>query len=165
MSYQEPWLRGPIEGIIPELQPLAHELVFAKEELAKIFAALNDDVVWQSPRGVATIGYHIRHSAGSTFRMLTYIRGESLSAADLERLQAERVADPALTAADLLRIANEALDAALAAARTTTAPQLDEAREVGRAKLPSNVRGLFYEIAVHTSRHVGQIATTAKLLA
>jgi hypothetical protein len=164
MSTPEPWLRGPVDGFIPELQPFAHELMFAKEELARIFAALNDDIVWQSPRGTATIGYHVRHCAGSTMRMLTYIREESLSAVQLAQLQAEKSPDPALGKNDLLGIITDALDAALAAGRMMTADRLDQPREVGRQRLPSTVRGLLYEIAIHTSRHVGQIATTAKLL-
>jgi hypothetical protein len=41
---------------------------------------------------------------------------------------------------------------------------MTQPRAVGRQQLPSNVRGLLYEVAIHTSRHVGQIATTAKLL-
>jgi hypothetical protein len=164
MSAPEPWLRGPVDGFIPELQPFAHELLFAKEELERIFDTLNDDVVWQSPRGTATIGYHVRHCAGSTMRMLTYIRGESLSAEQLAQLPEEKKPDPGLGKNDLLRIIVDALDAALAAGRAMTAGQLGEPREVGRQRLPSTVRGLVYEIAIHTSRHVGQIATTAKLL-
>ena len=164
MSTPEPWLRGPVDGFIPELQPFAHELLFAKEELGRIFAALNDDAVWQSPRGTATIGYHVRHCAGSTMRMLAYIRGESLSAEQLAQLQDEKNPDTTLGKNDLLRIIQDALDAALAAGRTMTADRMSQPREVGRKRLPSTVRGLLYEIAVHTSRHVGQIATTAKLL-
>jgi hypothetical protein len=164
MSAPEPWLRGPVDGFIAELQPFAHELLFAKEELARIFATLNDDVVWQSPRGTATVGYHARHCAGSTMRMLTYIRGDSLSAEQLAEVEAERNPDPMLGKSDLLRIINDALDAALVAGRAATADELSRPREVGRKRLPSTVRGLFYEIAIHTSRHVGQIATTAKLL-
>jgi hypothetical protein len=164
MSAPEPWLRGPVDGFIAELQPFAHELLFAKEELERIFATLNDDVVWQSPRGTATIGYHARHCAGSTMRMLTYIREEPLSPDQLAQIEAEKEPDPVLGKNDLLRIIVSALDAALAAGRTMTPDQLDQPREVGRKRLPSTVRGLLYEIAIHTSRHVGQIATTAKLL-
>ena len=165
MNQPEPWLRGPVEGFIAELQPFAHELLFAKEELTDIFERMNDDVVWQSPGSIATIGYHVRHCSGSTLRMLTYLRGESLSAQQLADLAAEKTPDPAMTKADLFNIAIHAIDAALAAGRTATAADLDQPRAVGRQQLPSTVRGLFYEIAVHTSRHVGQIATTARLLA
>jgi hypothetical protein len=164
MSEPEPWLRGPVDGFIPELQPFAHELLFAKEELTRIFAQLNDDVVWQSARGTATIGFHIRHCAGSTMRMLTYMREQSLSADQITQMEAEKIPEPALGKDDLLRIAIGALDAALDAGRTITADHMSQPRSVGRKRLPSSVRGLLYEIAIHTSRHVGQIATTAKLL-
>ena len=36
---------------------------------------------------------------------------------------------------------------------------------VGRAKLPSNTIGLLVHAAEHTARHVGQLMTTAKVLA
>ena len=165
MSQEEPWLRGPVDGVIAELQPVAHELLFAKEELDKIFARVADQHVWRQPANVASIGYHIRHCSGSTLRMLTYARGQSLSEAQFAQLKAEKTADPSLGAADLLAIAHDAIDQALHFVRNTTPSQLDEVRLVGRKQLKSNVRGLLSEIAIHTSRHVGQIATTAKIVA
>ena len=161
---EEPWLRGPVAGIIAELQPAAHELIFAREELERIFAAIADDMVWQRPHGIASIGYHIRHCAGSTHRMLIYARGRMLSPGQLQQLADEKDADPRLGAADLLRIATDAIDAALAFIRNTKAAQLDEERLVGRKQIRTNLRGLLYEIAIHTARHVGQLATTAKVL-
>jgi hypothetical protein len=161
---EEPWLRGPVPGICAGLQPLAHELLFAREELERIFATLDDDVVWQTPGGAASIGYHIRHCSGSTMRMLTYLRGKALSDEQWLQLKAEQVPDPEMGAATLLTIANDAIEAALDAARRTAEEDLDLPRQVGRKLLPSTVRGLFYEIAIHTSRHVGQIATTARIL-
>lgn len=164
MSQEEPWLRGPVEGVIAELQPVAHELIFAREELARLFAHIPDAHVWLTPGGAASIGYHVRHCAGSTLRMLTYARGESLSDEQFRQLKAEREPDTQLTSADLLRIAEQAIVAALTFVRQTTRDQLDEVRLVGRKQLRSNVRGLLYEIAIHTSRHVGQIATTARIV-
>jgi DinB superfamily len=164
MSEQEPWLSGPVDGVIAELQPVAHELLFAKEELDRIFADVRDDQLWQTPNGAASIGYHVRHCSGSTLRMLTYARGQALSDAQFQQLAAEKQPDTSLAAADLLRIAHAALDEAMTFVRATSAGQLDEVRLVGRKKLSSNVRGLLYEIATHTSRHIGQIATTARIL-
>jgi hypothetical protein len=161
---EEPWLRGPVPGIIAGLQPFAHEMMFAREELDRIFATLDDDVVWQTPAEIASIGYHIRHCSGSTMRMLTYMRGKSLSDEQWQELKAEQVPDPEMSASRLLQVANDAIDAALLVARETSDQDLDLPRQVGRKQLPSTVRGLFYEIAIHTSRHVGQIATTAKIL-
>lgn len=159
----EPWLRGPVAGVITELQPVAHALIYAREELARIFARVSDEQVWRTPNGAASIGYHVRHGSGSIMRMLTYARGEALDDEQLAQLKAEKAADPALSAADLQRIGNAAIDAALDFVRATTADQLDAPRLVGRKQLPSTVRGLLYEIAVHTARHVGQVATTAKI--
>jgi hypothetical protein len=161
---EEPCLRGPVEGVIPELQPIVHDLLFSKEELERIFAKLADEHVWQTPQGIASIGYHVRHCSGSTMRMLTYARGQSLSDQQFEEYKQESVADPAIRKDDLFRIANAAIDAALAFVKQVEPAALDETRLVGRKKLPSNVRGLLHEIATHTSRHVGQIATTARIV-
>jgi len=164
MSDQEPWLSGPVAGVSVELQPVAHELLFAKEELDRIFPMLRDEHVWQTPNGAASIGYHVRHCSGSTLRMLTYARGDSLSDEQFQQLAAEKMPDPSLSAADLLRIAQGAIDEALAFVKTVDSSQVDEVRLVGRRKLTSSVRGLAYEIALHTSRHIGQIATTARVV-
>jgi hypothetical protein len=161
---EEPWLRGPVEGVIAELQPMVHELVFAREELTALFDRLTDDDVWETPNGVASIGYHVRHCSGSTMRMLTYAQNKSLSDEQFQQMAEEEEANPAITKSRLLAIATTAIDEAIAFAKKTTAAELNEPRKVGRKQLPTNVRGLMYEIAVHTARHVGQIATTAKLL-
>ena len=161
---EEPWLRGPVAGVDVQLQPAAHDLLFAHEELARVLATLRDDQLWQTPNGAASIGYHVRHCAGSTMRLLTYARGEALSEAQLPQIPAEKTPDPTLNAADVLRIGHAAIDAALDFIRSTSAAQLDEPRLVGRKRLESNVRGLIYQIVVHTARHVGQIATTARVL-
>jgi uncharacterized damage-inducible protein DinB len=161
---EEPWLRGPVADVVGELQPVAHALLFAREELVRIFASLRDDQIWQTPRGAASIGYHVRHCSGSTMRMLTYARGEGLSDQQFAALKAEKVPDPTLTIAELLQIANQAIDAALDFVRATSATELDEPRLVGRRRLPTTVRGLLNEIVVHTARHIGQIATTARIL-
>ena len=53
---------------------------------------LTNDELWASPGGVAPVGFHLRHLAGSTDRLLTYARGFDLLikraeeyAADLEQ--------------------------------------------------------------------------------
>jgi hypothetical protein len=39
-----------------------------------------------------------------------------------------------------------------------------EPRAVGRARLPSTVLGLIFHAAEHTTRHVGQLITTLKVV-
>jgi hypothetical protein len=67
-------------------------------------------------------------------------------------------------AAVLLASLDRQVDAALAQLRATDAATLLDRREVGRARLPSTVVGLLVHAAEHTSRHVGQIVTTAKIV-
>ncbi|HEY0673580.1 MAG TPA: DinB family protein [Longimicrobiales bacterium] len=164
MSSAEPWLRGPVEGVTPQLQPIAHALLFAREELERMLPPLSAEQVWLRPGNIAPIGYHVRHCMGSVRRMLTYARGAALSDEQFAELKAEKADAPEMDGAALWQLAQEVLDETIAALRAMSPERLDEPRVVGRKQLPSNVRGLFSEIAVHTARHVGQIATTAKLL-
>ena len=164
MSEPEPWLRGPVAGVSAELQPAAHSLLYAREQIEHACAQLDNDTLWRSPNGAAPIGFHLRHLAGSIMRMLTYARGESLSAEQRAQLDAEKLADASLDAREAARIARDAIDAALDFIRATQAATLEQPRFVGRKRLPSNVRGLIFEIALHTARHVGQIATSARIV-
>lgn len=164
MSTQEPWLCGPVAGVPAGLQPVAHALLFAREELERILPPLTAQQVWRRPGDIAPIGYHVRHCMGSIERMLTYLRGEALTSEQFAALKSEKEDLPNMDGEALLQLSIRTLDQAMNAVRAMSNEQLDEPRAVGRKRLPSTVRGLFSEIAVHTARHVGQIATTAKLL-
>jgi 2-iminoacetate synthase ThiH len=60
---------------------------------------------------------------------------------------------------------SEAIRRAHAQLRATTEGELLTVRLVGRAKLPSTTIGLLVHAAEHTARHVGQLMTTAKVVA
>lgn len=164
MSQPEVWLRGPIDGIPPMLQPVAHSLLQCREELTSCLAGVAAERIWHHPSGGASIGFHVRHAAGSLDRLFTYARGEPLSAEQRAALQAEN--DPGQTpgATELLAGFNAAVDHALEQLRTTDEQTLTLPRFVGRARLPSTVVGLLFHAAEHTQRHAGQVVTTAKLL-
>jgi uncharacterized damage-inducible protein DinB len=66
---------------------------------------------------------------------------------------------------DLVNHATGQIDRALDQVRGTTREQLLDFRGVGRARLPSNVLGLLFHAAEHSTRHTGQLITTAKILA
>lgn len=162
----EVWLRGPIAGVPALLQPVAHSLLQCREELRACVDGLTPEQIWARPAAAATIGFHARHAAGSLDRLFTYARGESLSRAQAAALTAE--ADPDLrpaAGAALIAAFDEAVDRALEQLRTTDEASLTSARGVGRAQLPSTVVGLLFHAAEHAQRHVGQLVTTAKLLA
>lgn len=161
----EAWLRGPLEGIDPYLMPAAHALTQAREELAIAVDALTPQEIWQRPGGVAAIGFHLRHLAGSTDRLLSYARGEMLTDEQMAYLRTEgESGDPALGVPELLAGAQAAIDRALAQIATTSRESLLEVRGVGRKRIPSTTIGLLFHVAEHAARHVGQVVTTAKFI-
>jgi hypothetical protein len=159
------WLRGPIEGISPPLQPVAHALLQANEDVQNVVPSLADDLVWARPGGAASIGFHATHSLGSLDRLFTYARGESLNEAQLATLAREKTLDASTgSAKQLATHFAVGVERALVQLRSTREADLFAPREIGRAKLPSTVIGVLFHAAEHTAGHVAQITTTAKIL-
>ena len=165
MSEPEVWLRGPIENVAPMLQPVAHSLLQCRSEVRGILPDLAPAQLWARPGGAASVGYHVRHTIGSLHRLLTYARGEPLSAAQLAALREEGRPDERDGIQNaLVTEFDAAVERALAQVSATDPSTLLEPREVGRARLPSTVLGLLFHAAEHTQRHVGQLVTTAKVV-
>lgn len=165
MSEPEVWLRGPVPGIPPFLQPAAHGLLQCRAEVRATLPSLTAEQIWQRPAGAASIGYHARHAVGSLDRLLTYARGEQLSPAQLDALRSEGREEPGeRLGARLAEEFDAAVERALAQLRATSDATLLEPREVGRGRLPSTVIGLLFHAAEHTQRHVGQLVTTARIV-
>ncbi|MGH7720205.1 MAG: DinB family protein [Gemmatimonadaceae bacterium] len=161
----EVWLRGPVPGVPPLLQPAAHSLLQCREEVASTIVGLTADEIARRLHGAATIGFHVRHAIGSLDRLFTYARGEQLSDAQRAALAAEGATDVAPVAdVDLIAAFDEAVERALRQLRATPESTLLDARGVGRAQLPSTVLGLLFHAAEHTQRHVGQAVTTARMI-
>jgi GNAT superfamily N-acetyltransferase len=157
----EAWLRGPLAGFEPVLMPAAHALVQAREDIQRAADATIDEL-WRRPGGAASAGYHLQHLAGSLDRLLTYARGESLTEAQRTALAQEGT--PGAEHAALVAQASRAIDRALDQIRNTAPETVFEGRAVGRAKLPATVLGLIFHAAEHTTRHVGQLITTLKVV-
>jgi len=164
MSKPEVWLRGPVEGIAPLLQPVAHSLLQSREEMEAQLAVLTPDELWHQPSGAASAGFHARHAAASLDRLFTYARGQELSDAQWSVLKAETTPDPSLDAATLRAGFDAMVERALEQLRSTDAQKLTDVRHVGRARLPSTALGLLFHAAEHTQRHLGQIATVVKIV-
>jgi hypothetical protein len=165
-SEPEPWLRGPVPDIAPLLQPVAHALLQALEDIRRAVSPLAHDQLWARPGGAAPVGFHVRHAAGSLDRLFTYARGEMLSKTQLATLKAETApeAQGNATGDELVAALQAQVERALAQLRATPVDRLSEPREVGRARLPSTVLGLLFHGAEHTQRHAGQTVTTAKIV-
>jgi uncharacterized damage-inducible protein DinB len=157
----EPWLRGPLEGVDPYLMPAAHALTHAGEDLARAVAELPADALWTRPGGAASVGFHLRHIAGSIDRLLAYARGEALTDAQRDAARAEADATDG-DVASLLAGARAAVERALAQIRATPRDTLLDPRAVGRAGLPSTVLGLLFHVGEHAQRHTGQLIATAR---
>ena len=161
----EVWLRGPMPGIQPYLQPAAHTLQQVREDIEAAIRDLTPDQLWHRPGGAAAIGFHLHHLPGSLERLLTYSRGESLSPGQLARLASERTVHEDRPGLDALvtRLTGE-IENALDYLRTIPMEALLEHRDVGRKKLPSTTMGLIFHGAEHSSRHAGQIVTLARVV-
>lgn len=161
----EVWQRGPVEDVPALLQPVAHALLQAREELTDLLADFPDALLWERPAGVASPAFHLQHLSGVLDRVFTYARAEALSPYQLEQLHAEDIASQAgVTAKSLLARFYEQVDKAIEQLKNTDENTLTEFRGVGRKLLPSTVIGLLVHGAEHTMRHVGQLIVTVKIL-
>lgn len=166
MSARPVWLLGPVPGVPPLLQPVAHALLEAKEDVEHLLPSLAIHILWQRPIGAASVGFHLVHAAGSLDRLFTYARGSMLDAAQLAMLAAEKSLDEGFgDASTVMAHFGGTVDRAIEQLRGTSESVLTAPREVGRGKLPSTVIGLLVHAGDHTYRHVGQAITTARLLA
>jgi len=162
---QPPWLRGQIAGVPALLQPVAHALIDADEDVQKVVPSLSSAAIAARPGGAASVAYHVTHAMGSLDRLFTYARGEALSETQMRALQAEKTLDVGTTSArQLAEEFSAAVERAHAQLRATSEAELLETRLVGRSKLPSTTLGLLVHAAEHTARHIGQIVTTAKIV-
>lgn len=160
----EVWLRGPLAGVPPLLQPVAHALLQAREEVHELLAGFPAARLAERPLGLASVGFHLRHLAGVLDRTFTYARGTALSETQLAYLAAEGQppTHPGAVAELVAQFASQ-VDAAIAQLKATPESSLPEWRGVGRAQLPSTVIGLLVHAAEHTTRHVGQLLVTARV--
>ena len=164
-SRPEVWLRGPIPGVPPLLQPVAHALLQVREEIPALLHGFPETELWSRPAGVASVGFHLQHVPGVVDRLFTYARGEPLTPEQLEVRRNEGLAPhPDASLQELIRSLERAVDAALEQLRATPEVVLSEPREVGRDLLPSTVFGLLVHAAEHTQRHLGQLLVTARVL-
>lgn len=165
MPTTEYWLRGPVEEVIPFLQPVAHALLQVRDDVADAIAPLSTAQLWRRPGQAASVGFHVKHLAGSLDRLFTYARGDQLTPEQVTALKAEAVAgEPPADAPTLTTLLEHRIDSALAQVRGTPEADLLVERRVGRQGLPSNTLGLLFHAAEHATRHAGQIITTAMIV-
>lgn len=164
MASTEWWQRGPIEGVPPVLQPVAHILLQVRESVGELVENLTEEEWNARPANVASCAFHVRHIAGVIDRLFTYARGQQLSP---EQLAAIRQEGAPLALADVpvaLSTVDARIDAAIDELRTIDVSTLGDFRGVGRARLPSTVIGCLVHGAEHSMRHVGQLSVTSRIV-
>ncbi|MEO7800823.1 MAG: DinB family protein [Ginsengibacter sp.] len=160
----EVWQRGPLPNIPPLLQPVAHALLQAREEIEDLMTDFDDKLLWGKPAGLASPAFHLQHLSGVLDRVFTYARAELLSADQLSHLKAEGEISTAVNINALVSRFNRQVDEALVQLKNTDEKTLTDFRGVGRQQLPSTVIGLLFHAAEHTMRHVGQLLVTISIL-
>ena len=154
----EPWLRGTLGEVDAVKRQVLHALELAGEDVDRWCAPLTEKELELRPFGLAPVGFHLRHMARSLDRLLTYAKGNQLSAEQLAGLSSEMMASGAL---EMFRAG---LPLAMERLRGFDPDGYEDPRSVGRQNLPSTVGGLLVHCAEHTQRHLGQAITMAKLV-
>ncbi len=161
----EVWLRGPLPDVPALLQPVAHALLQAREEINALMADADESILWQKPAGMASPGFHLQHLTGVLDRLFTYAKGNMLTPEQLDALNKE---GKPISKSDMIEVLlsnfNKQVDKALEQLTVENPQALTEVRGVGRAQTPSTVIGLYTHAAEHTMRHVGQLLVTVKVL-
>lgn len=160
----EVWLRGPLEGVPALLQPVAHALLQAQEEIHDILHDFPESLLWERPAGVASPGFHLQHIAGVLDRLFTYVDGGMLSDQQLYDLSLEGKAVEGVNLSLLLKTLDVQIRESITRLKTIAPAMLTDVRGVGRKQVPSTVLGLLFHSAEHTLRHTGQLLVTVQVL-
>ena len=158
----EPWLRGTLGEVDAVRRQVLHALELAAEDAERWCAPLSDAEVEARPFGLPSVGFQLRHTARSLDRLLTYAEGGQLSDGQMLKLRSEMAAGSGREGE--MGEFRSAVRRATERVRAVSPGSYEEARGVGRARLPSTVGGLLVHCAEHTQRHVGQMVTTAKVV-
>ncbi|QHL86561.1 DinB family protein [Nibribacter ruber] len=161
---REVWQRGPVAGVPPLLQPVAHALLQAQEEIEREMLDYPEQLLWEKPGGLASIGFHLQHLTGVLDRLFTYALAQPLTEAQRQNLTAEGQPNPELRIQELVVTFGSQVVKAISQLKATDETILLEPRALGRAQIPTNVLGLLFHSAEHTMRHVGQLLVTARIL-
>lgn len=163
-NHLEYWLRGPVDGVPLLLQPAAHAILQARDEIHRGLVNFPETLIWERPEGVASVAFHLQHIPGVLDRLFTYAAGNQLEQQQLDYMAAEGKENDQLHLSTLLNHLDDQVEQALRQLRNTPQTDLLEYRAVGRKQIPSNVVGLLFHAAEHVQRHTGQLLVTARVV-
>ena len=160
-DYLEPWLRGTNADKSFIIRGVLHALEMAAEDVPMAVEGLTDQEYFDRPFGLNNASFHVQHVIGSCDRLLAYARGEELTQQQRDYAAQENI-EWGSKAAQM-----DCFKAAMIAypymVEQLAEGDLERAAFVGGKRIPTTVGALLIHVAEHTSRHVGQLVTTAKL--
>ncbi len=141
--------------------PVFFSFAQIREDLAHHTAGLPPEAVWQNV-GRTSLGFHLKHLAGSVDRLTTYLLGGELDETQLAFLPNEL--EPEGSLQELLAGVERALAKAEREIVTLDPTALYDSRSVGRKRLPTTVLGLLVHLCEHSQRHLGQAIVICQAL-
>lgn len=160
----EHWLRGPVQNIILPLQPVAHALLQAQDEINEMMIKFPPQLLWENVAGKASVGFHLQHIAGVQDRLFNYAENKPLSDQQLMELKSEGQRNEEASPDILLEKLNAQFNESIRRLSFFREDTIYQERKVGRKQLPSTVHGLLFHAAEHTMRHTGQLLVTIAVL-
>ena len=157
----DPWMRGTHSELDPLRRGVVHALELAGEDAERWAGTLGDEVMFARPQGLPSVAFQLRHTVRSLDRLLTYAEDRWLDDDQIAALASE--AAPG-TAGEVMEEFRAGIAEAMRRVRAVAPKRYEETRGVGRKRLPTTLGGLLVHCAEHTSRHAGQMVTTAKLV-
>jgi len=162
---REVWQRGPLENMPILLQPIAHALLQAQEEVNEMMIGFPENLLWKKPFGVASPAFHLQHLTGVLDRLFTYAKKQPLSSQQLERLSIEgNQTQTSSSMTELIDLFNKQVDISIHELRNIKTDTITETRTIGRKLIPTTLIGLYVHAAEHTMRHTGQLLVTITIL-
>lgn len=156
------WMKGPVPDVPALLQPVVHALLQMQKEIHDDLDNFCDENLWICPKGMASVGFHLKHIAGVIDRMFTYAEEKTLTEDQWDYLRSE--SRSGLKLSDLLIHLDGVIQSAVNRLRQVEEKHLTETRFLGQKKIPVTLIGLLFHSAEHGMRHMGQMKVTAKVV-
>jgi hypothetical protein len=157
----EAWMRGSIPGDDPVISHLRRASEQIREDVDAALRDLSAAEIWSNLHGATSAGFHAKHLAGSTRRLLTYLEGRQVTEQQLAEVPLEGRGQE--SAAELGATISSALDRYDEAIRNLSPGDFGAPRAIGRKRHPATAISIAIHIVEHGQRHVGGLLAAAKL--
>ncbi len=154
-------MRGGVPGIHPVIGHLLRAIEQIREDAASAIGDLRPEQIWAKPHGLTSAGFHLKHLAGSTERLSTYLSGGQLTADQLTAIGTE--GEGRETAELLLAAVDESIKHYEALVRNLDPADFGAIREVGRKRYQVTAISLALHVAEHAQRHIGGLIAACNL--